>query len=677
MTNPIEKKLLKTPVEERRGVWTTWDADSWEATLVKSDFDALMRRLTQSVGEGVGGVVSDQTEAILKGEQPAPDGLWYLVVELAGSPWLHIAHGYRAFNHLNQLVKIAQAPVLRTGHQDTAGATYAFIEEGDEQTLMFESTGMKQDEDDEFDEFEEFEMDHDGSEEEDPFEVPLRFETKLLPADWPDQFDSEDLLQQALMRELDAYVPMIGAGAQDGHIQVWAGHEDVLKPEYVKNIGLVLVGQERSAMPDPANRQLLEVLRACDPSAVSAAIAAGASLSHMPGFESSPLRYIMSVYQPETSKLKDIVDLLLDAGADPDDGGGGEDAPLFAAIDKYGRNPALSSELCVKLLDAGASATVFGSGLNAGQTPIHKAANDGHLPLIKILHQHGADLSVKDARGRTPREALVDTIERMVEYMGEDAEEYVGGSREVLAYLETVESGDPTDDDWQSELDDAQKKATRQQRKMKVAFGRAGEAFKQLGEQLKRAEDDPAPERQQEGQGASVQDVVEMVGKEAARSFVSEGLSGIELEPDESEWGDPKQRDKQAVEFESLGFEPVGSFVVSGIVPTRVMAFVNTAEQWYGVIYEPSGQSQFADIVRLHNDESLLTVTSNKQAAPYELDRFRKVRLPGQAVGKLVQQMREEAVPEVGLAPVSAESFVGHVKWATAEEGEELRRSLE
>lgn len=231
MVNKYEEELASMPVEKRRGVWTTWEADTWEAILIKGGFDEVIARLESS--QEVGEIEPDVTEAVLDGKQPAPDGLWYLLVELVGTDWLHVAHGMKYFDRYEALARQVGVPVMRTGFQDTAGATHVAVREGADDTLVFESTGMSEwdDEDDEA-----------ADEEIDEFEVPLRFEAKWLSADWPKQFNGEDEVQQALMRELEAYVPMLGAGQQDGNIQLWAGHNDVVNAKYIKRIALVSVG---------------------------------------------------------------------------------------------------------------------------------------------------------------------------------------------------------------------------------------------------------------------------------------------------------------------------------------------------------------------------------------------------------------------------------------------------
>jgi ankyrin repeat protein len=40
-------------------------------------------------------------------------------------------------------------------------------------------------------------------------------------------------------------------------------------------------------------------------------------------------------------------------------------------------------------------------------TPLHGAAENGHLEIVRLLVEHGADVSIRDASGRTAREAAL------------------------------------------------------------------------------------------------------------------------------------------------------------------------------------------------------------------------------------------------------------------------------
>lgn len=36
--------------------------------------------------------------------------------------------------------------------------------------------------------------------------------------------------------------------------------------------------------------------------------------------------------------------------------------------------------------------------------PLHEAAREGHLEIVKLLIEHGADINTRDTDGKTPRD---------------------------------------------------------------------------------------------------------------------------------------------------------------------------------------------------------------------------------------------------------------------------------
>ncbi len=238
MARRYKKRLKSIPVAERRGVWTTWVGEiwDWEELLIRGDYDQVLDRL--EAADAVIGMDRDVTEAVLTSKQSAPGGLWYLLVELVGTDWLHLTHSLRYFDHFDWLARQVGVPLMQTGLQDTAGSTYVKIVEGEEQILNFESTGMKDLDDEEDDE-----------EDRDPCHVPLRFETELLSPDWPKQFKNEDEVQEALMREFEAYVPGLASNVKHGKVNLWAQHEDVLDARYIQRIALLRLNDDEAVLP--------------------------------------------------------------------------------------------------------------------------------------------------------------------------------------------------------------------------------------------------------------------------------------------------------------------------------------------------------------------------------------------------------------------------------------------
>jgi ankyrin repeat protein len=89
-----------------------------------------------------------------------------------------------------------------------------------------------------------------------------------------------------------------------------------------------------------------------------------------------------------------MIPVLLAAGADIDDPGEGELAPLAKAVGKG------SLSMTRTLLEAGAAVDLADARL--GRTPLHRAAIAGHTELVAALLAHGASVSARDRAGRTP-----------------------------------------------------------------------------------------------------------------------------------------------------------------------------------------------------------------------------------------------------------------------------------
>ena len=93
----------------------------------------------------------------------------------------------------------------------------------------------------------------------------------------------------------------------------------------------------------------------------------------------------------------DVLEVLLERGAD------------INAQDNYGMSalhwPAWSGNdsLCEFLIDRGIDLNLRAHPLSyaLARTPLHFAADKGHLAFVRLLLDHGADVSAKDRDGRT------------------------------------------------------------------------------------------------------------------------------------------------------------------------------------------------------------------------------------------------------------------------------------
>lgn len=120
---------------------------------------------------------------------------------------------------------------------------------------------------------------------------------------------------------------------------------------------------------------------------------AGADPNQDPDAAAYPLALVAALYtDPE------IINLLLSYGAKIEHSG------AIAAAARRG-----NEEMLKRLLERGAKVEDDDTGVASGSSPLHIAVKAGHLGVVRILIQHGADTTLRDATGAT----VLDVIRRM------------------------------------------------------------------------------------------------------------------------------------------------------------------------------------------------------------------------------------------------------------------------
>jgi hypothetical protein len=623
--------LLKLPVEQRRGCWRDDCGNTWEAVLFAGGCDAVAHGLAR-VGE-IGLVKSDVTSAVLGGSLPAPDGHWALLVELAGSNWVHFVDPAtlnpftRDFNLAERLSKESGLKMLRVGYQDTAGATYVELRNGDARTLWFESTG------------EDFGADSDMEDEE--FDLgPTRFQSDRHPADWWKQFDQESEAQQALVRDLDAYIPLVQAWSEkNGKIVLGACHEDAISPSNVRRIELVVFGPTAAAEPNAASKRLLEAIESSDAAAAEGAIRDGADLHSLPGLMSSPLCHAIHQLGKQPEGALAVIKSLLAAGADANGGAAKADVALIEAVGEAKRRPREALEVINLLLDAGADVDKPGQpSFFGGGTALLNAVEKQCLATVMLLHQRGASLEVRDMFGKTPLQRAEGMLKSVQDSLDEGSAERIGRPiREIVDYLKRAESGE-AEGDWRRQADADQAAFDSERRRMLAKGERFKQAMEGLGRQLKEAETEYG-------------DVV--------RSAIQQQPDAIELASVPS---NPFLPDPTAAQLQSVGYELIGDFQIKGMPGLRIIALVHPQENVYAAVYKQPPAKPWVDLVRFHRDGTTLTLSNAKVAAGIDAysdeKRFKKVFLEGKGVKDLIASLKKRRINADKVQPITATEFV-------------------
>jgi ankyrin repeat protein len=91
----------------------------------------------------------------------------------------------------------------------------------------------------------------------------------------------------------------------------------------------------------------------------------------------------------------DVIQMLLSAGADPNQKSSHGEVPIIVACDKY--NP--STEMIQLLIENGVN---IDEQNDVGKTALHISAAEDKFEVVKLLLSHGANPNVQDENGNTP-----------------------------------------------------------------------------------------------------------------------------------------------------------------------------------------------------------------------------------------------------------------------------------
>lgn len=457
-----ETKLKRRKPENRRGVFTTWGSDTWQALLAKADGDVAE---VLAACNAVGDVEKDVTKAVLGGKWNPPAGEWILAIQMDTQDWWTLVTSSWEGNVIEKLAADFEGQLLITGHSDFAGTVYTRVTDrdptaadGHKMVFEFQSDGTPWD-DEEDDEFEDDEFDEEEFESEEDRELAEAIEkvtmTSLIAEDLTlealQEFEQFPDAHQAVIRHLDAYVPGLFYLVEDSELSAPFGHDDILP--HITRIDLLRLGKVTADEPKPkalaATRRLHKAIQDHDLRKVEKAIKDGAILSPIDKHSSALYTAVYSLAYKPFEPRAEIVRLLLASGADPNDNEPHSaevsyaDTPLARMI---GRRPPFEhmESLARELVDAGADLNSKSPyPLQLGERPLHSAAKKALVDWVNLLLELGADPKATSDAGRTPRESVEDLVAAKAEsdfYTDEDVAQERRDYAPILELLEVAEN---------------------------------------------------------------------------------------------------------------------------------------------------------------------------------------------------------------------------------------------
>lgn len=164
------------------------------------------------------------------------------------------------------------------------------------------------------------------------------------------------------------------------------------------------------------NSALYGAAMAADPSAVEALLAAGAD----PRTEPTPMGAVCFIcVDTRNEQVERVIEILVDAGIDPDDENAAGYRPLHTALlpDTYGpgyqESDGFNAAAAVALIRRGASIDI--TFPESGYTPLHAAAAAGSDDVVEALLVAGADPSQRAFGGLTPLEIATNLCSKLTE----------------------------------------------------------------------------------------------------------------------------------------------------------------------------------------------------------------------------------------------------------------------
>lgn len=430
--------MLALPVEHRRGAGPR-EGSGATYVLIDAGPDAVVDAL---IADGVIGAARRDCVADLEAKRvPRPVGPWGALVRLKGQPWSYVVswdlrwewpHEWAAKHGWRTAMFTWGDGVTPTvaRHYDGARCVfdfYAGLKKEAEPGHAFRADAN---------EFESFQI---GGE-----------DGEVCNVDWLNDVKNGEDAADRLARRIDAYLPLylwaseddddktiadVGGWEGDPHAGDNDGPVEDLPADAFERIDIFTLGAADTLEPSAAQTDLTKAVRADDPDAIRAALAAGADANVMADDSKPPLYLAMwpddfktdgSFTAESRERYHGVLSALLDGGASLQLGE--REYAIHHAIERLQHSDELTLLRVIGLLlDHAADPNARGADFRTtGLPPLHLIAyfHPTRLATAKLLVARGADVTATDRKNRTARQVAEERLTYIQKSQGDltDAE---------------------------------------------------------------------------------------------------------------------------------------------------------------------------------------------------------------------------------------------------------------
>ena len=400
-----------------------------------------------------------------------------------------------------------------------------------------------------------------------------------------------------------------------------------------------------------ATQSLAQAIQAGDAVALQQAIDDGASLTQLSGEIPNALAFaIQSIDRHGVSDQTELVNCLLQAGADANDGGINQPVPLLLALGSLTLYPVQARRIAELLVQHGADVSAVSPKSPSGATsPLEAAVISEYEDLVIWLLHHSPRTEVPPILQR-----IEERIERLAEMAGlEHAESNRQTYRPIIKLLNDFkdEGEVPPMSDANRMLRDRQLKAMANE---PVDHNQSADH-----DQLEQLTASYSIESSELLEGMEVEFVGSFLPSVADVEAMPERISLTSL--DSFQWSDSQRHEDATKAFTKHAFKPVGLFQLSGMDHV-VLAFVQPFRDIYGMLEQVDENQMFCRLLRMWPGDEFKIVTNEEMSINVDVPGFDYVWKSESAALPVITHYTNPAFNDRTDQPVpaTAENFVDH-----------------